>query len=186
MSIILTENDIAIAYAVLKHKRQGTIYHKDFMNAAEEYGLLGEFKFQEAHLIEELEEFRTIEKWIIRYVGQYPSVVEDFKRFFPNDIQDTKIDRLNLKMADVQSMLKAIRKAHLEWEALTEKCISENIKKCDSPVLRLMLDDMQRDQNNAVLLTERRWMFGNAVDWDMTVMMPEQQDEFEKYTEIKK
>lgn len=183
MSIQLTSNDIAIAYKVLKHKRQGTIYHKDFMNSAEEYGLLGEFKFQEFHLVNELGEFRTLEKWIIRYVGEYPTVEGDFKRFLPDNIQKTKLDRLNFRMVDVQNMLKEIRKNHLDWEALTEETISENIKKCDSPVLRLMLDDMQRDQNNAVLLTEKRWMYGNAVDWDMTVMMPEQETEFKEFSE---
>lgn len=183
MSIQLTETDIEIAYKVLKHKKQGTIYHKDFMNAAELYGLLGEFKFQEYHLVGELGEFRTLEKWIVRYVGEYPTVEGDFKRFLPNNMEKTKVDRLNFKMTDVQTMLKEIRKAHLEWEALTEKTISENIGKCDSQVLRLMLDDMQRDQNPAVLLTEQRWMFGNAVNWDMTVMMPEQKDEFKEFSE---
>lgn len=183
MSIQLTANDIEIAYKVLNHKMQGCTYHKDFMNAAEFYGLLGEFKFHEFHLVDELGEFRTLEKWIVRYVGEYPTVEGNYKRFLPDDIQKNKTDRLALKKADVQAMLIALRKAHLEWEALTEKTISENIGKCDSQVLRLMLDDMQRDQNNSVLLTERRWMFGNSVDWDMTVMMPMQLDEFEEFSE---
>lgn len=183
MGVQLTTKDITIAYKVLKHKKQGTVYHKDFMNVAEEYGLLGEFKFQEFHLIDELAEFRTLEKWIIKYVGEYPIIEGDFKRFLPNNIQKTKLNRLNFKMVDVQNMLKEIRRNHLEWEALTEETISENIKDCDSPVLRLMLDDMQKDQNNSILLTEKRWMYGNAVDWDMTVMMPEQESEFRKFSE---
>lgn len=165
------------------HMIKGMMFHEQLANYYDFLGLEGYKRCHEYHFFCESKSYRLVNRY---YINHHNKLIDSEKVEDPQVIPSSwfKYSRQDVDNGTRASAVKSGIESWIEWERSTKKCYEQmylELIQDEAVASALFIKKLICDVDNELKYAERKYLRLEAVDYDMTVIIPEQVQIHDKY-----